>query len=277
MVKFIPNTGGSHQSTVLRSRLRKIARMSILCYKNAFRLHQDSIYLYKRRSYPSANALSIIAIEEMGKYQSLSHALFYGFFEGDNDEEFIAGFLKDMYDHRMKQRVFLNQSWHDVMYADMQRLKKKHLDYDTLYQRFMGKRPEPNFDDPEFRKYFPNMRKHYRQLHGLESLKQNSLYVGFPRKRGAGSDFSVKLHSPFRIGRRTAENQITTLNDHLLIEALGVLKGTSGFEAWEEELTVMITPKYVRQLRKNWPWIATKNRATVEKLSQLPDDQDSDP
>jgi AbiV family abortive infection protein len=232
--------------------------------------------LYKRRSYPSANALSIIAIEEMGKYQSLSNALFYGYFEGSSDEAFIADFLNDMYDHRLKQRVFLNQSWHEVMYTDMQRLKKKNLDIDALYQRFMVKLPEPNFDDPEFGEYFPNIRKHYRQLHGLESLKQKSLYVGFPRKRGAGSDFSVKLHSPFRIGRRTAENQITTLNDHLLIEALGVLKGTSGFESWEEELTIMITPNYVRQLRKSWPLISNKNLTKIEMLSQLPDDKDSD-
>jgi AbiV family abortive infection protein len=251
--------------------------MSILCYKNAIRLHQDSIFLYKRRSYPSANALSIIAIEEMGKYQSLSHALYYGYFEGGSDDAFIADFLSDMYDHRIKQRVFLNQSWHDVMYADMQRLKKKNLDYDALYKRFMAILPEPNFDDPEFGIYFPNMRKHYRQLHGLESLKQNSLYVGFPRKRGAGSDISAKLHSPFKVGRRTAENQITTLNDHILIQALGVLKGTSGFEIWEEELTAMITPKYVRELRKNWARIANHNLAIIRKLSQLPDEKDSDP
>jgi AbiV family abortive infection protein len=259
-----------------RSRLLKIARMSILCYKNAIRLHQDSILLFKRKRYPSANALSIIAIEEMGKYQSLSHAVFYGYFEDGSDEAFIANFLRDTYDHRIKQRVFLNQSWHDVVYADMQRLKKKNLDYDAIYQRFMANHSEPNYDDPEFGKHFPNTRKHYRQLHSLERLKQNSLYVGFPKKRGAGSDFSNKLNSPFRVGRRIAENQITTLNDHLLIEALGILKGTSGFEAWEEELTELITPTYVRKLMKNWPLIASKNRAKIQELIQLPDDKDSD-
>jgi AbiV family abortive infection protein len=86
-----------------RSRLLKIARMSILCYKNAIRLHQDSILLFKRKRYPSANALSIIAIEEMGKYQSLSHAVFYGYFEDGSDEAFIANFLRDTYDHVSSQ------------------------------------------------------------------------------------------------------------------------------------------------------------------------------
>ena len=41
--------------------------MNILCYKNALRLHQDSIYLYEKQRYPSANALSIIALEEMNE------------------------------------------------------------------------------------------------------------------------------------------------------------------------------------------------------------------
>lgn len=261
----------------IRSRRNKIVRMSILCYKNSLRLHQDSIYLYKRRSYPSANALSIIAIEEMGKYQSLSDALFYGHFE-TGDEAFIADFLSNTYDHRMKQRVFLSQSWHDLMYADMQSLKKKNRNLDALalYQRFFAKCDEPSFDDPEFGKYFPHMSRYYRQLHSLERLKQNSLYVGFPKKRGAGSDLSAKINSPFIVGRKTAEKQITTLNDCLLIKALGVLKGISNFESWEEELTAMITPKYVRQLRKNWPWIANNNRAIIQKLSQLPDDKDSE-
>jgi AbiV family abortive infection protein len=122
--------------------------MSILCYKNAIRLHQDSILLFKRKSYPSANALSIIAIEEMGKYQSLSDALFYGYFEGGSDEAFIVDFLSETYDHRLKQRVFLNHSWLDVSYADMQRLKKDNIDYDALYQKFIANHAEPNYDDP---------------------------------------------------------------------------------------------------------------------------------
>lgn len=274
----MPKTNASLSQTALRSRERKIVRMSILCYKNALRLHQDSIILFKQKSYPSANALSIIAIEEMGKYQSLSDALFYGYFEGGSEEEeaLIADFMRNTYDHRMKQRVFLNQSWHNVTYADKQKLKKQKLDYDALYQRFMAKRVEPNIDDPEFGKYFPNTKRFYQQLQSLESLKQNSLYVGFPRKRGTGSDFSTKVNSPFRVGRKMAESQIAALNDHILIQALGVLKGTSGFESWEEELNAMFTPKFVKQLRKNWPLIGKNNRAVIEQLSRLPDDKDSD-
>ncbi len=173
---FVPMSSKNPSQAALYLRERKIARMSILCYKNALRLHWDSIFLYKRKSYPSANALSIIAIEEMGKYETLSHALFYGYFEGRNDEAFVADFLSNTYDHRIKQRIFLNQSWHDVMYTDMKILKKKKLDFDTLYKRFMPKPAEPNINDPEFGKYFPNMKRYYRQLYSLESLKQHSEY-----------------------------------------------------------------------------------------------------
>jgi len=49
------------------SRINKLSRMSVLCYQNCVRLHYDSILLFKNKRYPTACALSIIALEEMGK------------------------------------------------------------------------------------------------------------------------------------------------------------------------------------------------------------------
>jgi AbiV family abortive infection protein len=220
-------------------------------------------------------ALSIIALEEIGKYQSLSNALFYRFFDEGNDESFIADFLRETYDHRTKQRAFLNQGWHDVMYKDMRRMNQQGLDFKSIFLRFFDKRDEPNIDDPEFGKYFPNLKEHYEQLHSLETLKQNSFYVGYPKKRGIGSDLSVRLRTPFQIGRKKAEDQITTLNDHFLLDALRVLKGVSSFEYYEEEIAAMITPKYVRGLKQSWPKIAHKNRKLIEELTQMPTDKES--
>jgi hypothetical protein len=71
------------------------------------------------------------------------------------------------------------------------------------------------------------------------------------------------------------ENQITILNDHFLIEALQVLKGLSGFEDWEEEITAMITPKHVRGLKQSWPKIAKNKRKIIEELSQMPNEKES--
>ncbi len=258
--------------SIIRSRMRKVARMSVLCYKNSIRLHNDSIYLYKQRSYPSAIALSIIAIEEMGKYQWLSHALFYNNIKS-NDDEIMAEILHETYDHRKKQRIFVNHSWHDNLYSDMKRINKKGLNFGILYKRFIGERENINLNDPDIKKYFPNMRKHYLLLSTLENLKQNSLYVGFPKKRGLGADLSKKINSPFRFGRKIAENHITILNDYLLIEALQVMKGMSSFENWEQDLTDMITTKYITRLRQKWPRNNKNNRKKLLELIKYPDDK----
>lgn len=47
--------------------LKKLEKMEELTFKNALRLHFDSITMYKNRSYPTAYFLSILALEELGK------------------------------------------------------------------------------------------------------------------------------------------------------------------------------------------------------------------
>lgn len=257
----------------IRSRKNKIIRMNVLCYKNALRLHQDSIYLYKKQRYPSANALSIIALEEMGKHMSLSHGLFYGYFDDGQDENFISMVMKQTYDHRIKQSVFMNFDWHEVLHADMVRLKKQNLDFGDLFEKFLPYFNEPNYDSPEYEAYFPNLRKFYKRLHSLDINKQDSFYVGYPKKKGGNADIEKKLRSPFRIGRKKAEEQITILNDHILLEALRVLKGVSGFDDGEEELDAMITPRFVKQIQKNWSKVGKNNVKLVAKLSKLPNDK----
>lgn len=260
----------------IRSRKEKIKRMSILCYKNSLRLHSDSICLYQKKRYPSAYALSIIALEEMGKYMFLSHGLFYEYFNTGDYEDFVSGVLKDTYSHRIKQKIFLNFNFRNILYRDIVGLKKRNIDgYELFYQTYLGD-AENQLDNPAFTKYFPNVIKYYERLKTLETKKQDSLYVGYPRKKGGDADFEKKLNSPFKIGRKNAEEQITLLNDHILLQALQVLKGISDFEEWEDELDFMINSRFVKQLRKNWPKFGKHNKTLILELSKMPDDKLSD-
>jgi AbiV family abortive infection protein len=49
----------------------KLRRIVYLALKNAIRLHLDSIFLFKNKSYPSALQLSILTLEELGKAKEL--------------------------------------------------------------------------------------------------------------------------------------------------------------------------------------------------------------
>lgn len=48
--------------------LRKVEKMAYLALENGLRLHQDSILLFNNKRYPSAYFLSILALEEIGKF-----------------------------------------------------------------------------------------------------------------------------------------------------------------------------------------------------------------
>lgn len=281
----------------IRSRKAKIERMSILCYKNSLRLHEDAIYLFKKGKYPSAYALSIIALEEMSKHKTLSHGLFYEWFDviqedkilknisrdsvDFNDvirehESFISNVIKDTYSHKSKQQAFFNSNWLEIVYEDMELLNDQERGAAWEYLR---KNFSPDIDryldDPVFAKYFPKLRRQQKRLIALEENKQNAFYVGYPKKKG-NADFEKKLSSPFRIGKKRAEEQITQLNDHILLKALQVLKGVSGFEVYEDELDDMITSSYVKKLWKNWPKVGKRNKSLFTKLSKMSDDKHSD-
>ena len=48
--------------------LRKIDRMGVFAFENAIRLHEDSVCLFANDRLPSAFALSVLSLEELGKY-----------------------------------------------------------------------------------------------------------------------------------------------------------------------------------------------------------------
>ncbi|MDP2209959.1 MAG: AbiV family abortive infection protein [Bacteroidota bacterium] len=81
----------------------KLNRLELLAFKNALRLHQDSIHLYKRKSYPSAFVISVLASEEFGKVSMLNHWSLNWYLY---DNEWKKRLITDIYSHVLKQRIF---------------------------------------------------------------------------------------------------------------------------------------------------------------------------
>ena len=48
--------------------LRKIQRIAAASFKNAVRLHEDAVLLFKKERIPSALLMSALSIEEIGRY-----------------------------------------------------------------------------------------------------------------------------------------------------------------------------------------------------------------
>jgi len=164
--------------------LRKIERMAYLSLKNGLRLHADSILLYKNKRYPTAFFLSILALEEIGKFFLIEHFWGLSKFEGRMEEEWERKFIESIYFHRRKQNVFAH-----------------HL---------FGPLPKAAFA----RQLFDG---------SAETAKQNSVYVGLP-KSGRTICLKGKIINPIKIGQDRAKRQITSVNDKILELILSVVK-----------------------------------------------------
>lgn len=121
--------------------LRKLERMLVDSIRNALRLHSDSILLYRHKSYPSANLLSLLALEEVGKGHILDDFIWHSMVEGRYEEKEERVWLESTFLHTDKQRWFASQS------------------VAPLPRRFMNA----------------------VYSGALEALKQRSVYVGFGR------------------------------------------------------------------------------------------------
>lgn len=64
------------------STVRKFDRMAGLAFENAIRLHIDAMILFRERSYPTAFALSILAMEELAKADLIEWVVFHASADG---------------------------------------------------------------------------------------------------------------------------------------------------------------------------------------------------
>lgn len=126
-----------------RINLNKIEKLAGLTFRNSIRLHNDSILLFKEKSYASAYFLSILALEEYGKMCILTNILFHSRAKETTEKEEIEEHLKLIYSHRNKQSEFI--------YVNMLNLPKNFI------------------------KNVCNGK--------IEILKQNSVYVGLLKKK----------------------------------------------------------------------------------------------
>ena len=90
-----------------RINLNKIEKLAGLTFRNAIRLHNDAILLFKEKSYASAYFLSILALEEYGKMCILTNILFHSRAKETTEKEEIEEHLKLIYSHRNKQSEFI--------------------------------------------------------------------------------------------------------------------------------------------------------------------------
>ena len=122
----------------------KILKLQTLSFKNALRLHCDSILLFNNKSFPSAYAMSILALEELGKMYLFDDFLFHRATNQVGTETQITRWLQLMYNHKWKQCKFASWHWADLPARIIRIIESGDLDL----------------------------------------AKQNALYVGLPKVRG---------------------------------------------------------------------------------------------
>lgn len=155
-------------------KLKKLASESL---KNGLRLHFDSIYLYRNKSYASALQLSILALEEISKSYWIEHYYYSSITNtGLPDVDFEQKWLKLLYIHTKKHQAFVGWGWSD-----------------------------------QYRESFVNSLRNG----DIDKLKQTATYVGLERINGM-IETKGRISTPDKIKAQDARKMISVINDHLL-------------------------------------------------------------
>ena len=86
--------------------LKKVEKMACLALQNGIRLHEDSMLMFHNKRFPSAYFLSILAIEEIGKYFILEGFYSHSRIDGRVGVKFEKDWLRMIYMHQVKQGNF---------------------------------------------------------------------------------------------------------------------------------------------------------------------------
>ena len=157
--------------------LNKLCRLAVLAFRNATRLHEDSVILFRNNSYPSAFGLSALSLEEVGKYAAVEDLVWNSAVHGRPTPAEEEELFRRTYDHRFKQTKF-------SMYATMP---------------WAGKTALKQLQDGS-----------------LEQRKQRAFYVGLPRI-GRKLNMKGRITAPFQVTKTQARNQITVMNDFFVV------------------------------------------------------------
>ena len=105
----------------------------------------------------------------------------------------------------------------------------------------------------------------------LDSKKQNSLYIGLPKK-GKDINWNGKIIIPKATSKTVVHKQITLLNDVLLELILGCIKRTTKIEG--ELLFNAMDRKMYYRLMFNWEHMSRKTNARLKALEAVGEDFD---
>ena len=211
--------------------LKKAAKMAMLAFENGIRLHKDSILLYKNKSFPSAYFFSILTQEEIGKAFLLEEHVYQmrgRVNEIDKDCEKMM--LDILISHRAKQ------GWFSKLADD------PHKYHGKKYPRFIKEVTSGK----------------------MEEEKQNAIYVGLTKKGNKLNKKGKIIIPSKRITPKDAENQITRVNDFIILLIEECRRGVSMVDT--EELYSILKMKVAEELKKLW---VIRSKETQRKLNRL--------
>ena len=203
-----------------RSEHAKLDRLAGHAFRNALRLHFDSILLFRNHSYASAFGLSVLALEEFAKSHLLEDQYFHATIDGtEMDSKLRKEFSQMLVSHHVKQRVFSSMVFF----------------------------PWQTGSDGEF-KMDPFSRRAFKGA--LERSKQDSFYVGLKIK--AGRQFPEgRISSPLQMTAIPPRRNITIVNDYVLEIVAGVVTEYSMVDA--PSIERQINQTLLSQLLDQWP------------------------
>lgn len=209
-------------------KLSKINKLGIEAFKNAIRLHIDSIKLFKEGSLPSAYALSILAQEEIGKSFLMAEVIFQDVDGLGMDKEEANITLKSMLSHKTKQGWFSRQA-------------------DDIF-KYHGKKYPKIVQDISNGK--------------LDEEKQNSIYVGVTKTHNKVNLLSGKVIIPsHRVKSQKVSWHITRVNDFIIEFSEGIWRDIAMIEL--EGIERVLTLDMAMKLEKLWP---AKSKESTVKL-----------
>jgi AbiV family abortive infection protein len=209
--------------------LNKISKVAGLAFKNALRLHFDCILLFEHESYPSAYFLSILALEELGKYTLLDDFVWHSRVDGRREDELkdIDGILR----HQLKQKIFAGDAGDFI--------------------------PKRIFDD--FYSGRLEILKQNAVYVGLERKKT--------KRNRKKTNLKGKVISPYTVGKEKAKRQITIVNDFLRNLTLGVMKEVYSMDTKSVEL--MLNDVLLRRLTEGWKFRGRKPSSRFKQLQSV--------
>jgi AbiV family abortive infection protein len=155
---------------------KKIQRLASEAFKNAIRLHLDSIVLFNNKSYASSFQLSVLSMEEMAKAKEIENYYFHTRFNKIKiTAEQEIKWLERFHIHTAKQYSFVARDL---------------FEYSP--------------------KYVIGIKKNL-----LEEKKQKATYVGLKKVKGK-IDPKSKVSSPLAFKEKDSKTQISIINDELL-------------------------------------------------------------